>query len=537
MRNSTSQLSTADRRSGRGQRAWRAASLGVLLTVAALPLNLVWGQTGGAGTTVIKARRVYTAAGAPIENGLILVRDGRIVAVGAQLSIPEGAETIDLGTACITPGLIDAHAAVDSQLTEGVAEGGRRRGGMWDQIATAAGGAPKAPTAALDADGCCGFAAEVHEVSCPHAGMVLPPTCEGICPHCGQPVAPVAPTSGEAWAEGVPRQRSSAEQASEVTPHLRVVDTLNLLSTDFTRLMREGVTTVWVSPDSASVIGMRGAIVKTAGPAGKRIVRAADAVKASMGGDSIRRGVGNQMPRPSRGGGVSFLTRRPTTRMGVAWVFRKAFYDAMKAAAGGVIGGADSPPAQAFETLLAVLAGEVPLRIQARMQHDIMVAIELANELRIGGESPKSGYRFILEEGTEAYQCLAELKSARIPVIFGPIFDAPRGYRGFGEANDPRLTTATRLRDAGIRFALTANDLREEEGLARQAMMAIRYGLTPAEALGAVTAVPAELLDLKGNVGTVEQGAAADLVAWNGEPFAADSRPVWVMIDGVVVMK
>ncbi|MCG3127149.1 MAG: Imidazolonepropionase [Phycisphaerae bacterium] len=523
----------------RGQAAGSGVLIALLVASSVLGAS-AWGQDDPSGTTVIKVRRVYTAAGEPIEHGMVVVRDGRIVAVGADLKIPEGAATIDLGEACLTPGLIDAHAAIDSEIPDAAVAAGRRRGGMWEQISTVAQSSPQAPLAAADADGCCGgSAAEVHEVPCPHqAGMALPPTCEGICPHCGQPVAPAAPPGGAAgFAEGVPRQRSFAEQASEVTPHLRVADTLNLFSTDFTRLMREGVTTVWVSPDSASVIGMRGAVVKTAGAAGKRVVRAADAVKASMGGDSIRRGAGNQMPRPSRGGGVTFMTRRPTTRMGVAWVFRKAFYDARRAAAGGGVSGADSPPAPAIDVLLAVLSGDVPLRIQARMQHDIMVAIELANELRIGGESPKHGYRFILEEGTEAYQCLAELKSAGIPVIFGPIFDTPRGYRGFGEANDPRLTTATQLRDAGIRFALTANDLREEEGLARQAMMAMRFGLTRGEALRAVTAVPAELLGLKGSVGTIEEGAAADLVAWNGEPFAAESRPLWVMVDGAVVMK
>ena len=46
----------------------------------------------------------------PIENASILVRDGRIEAVGASVSVPAGAEEIDLGSRTCLPGLIDLHA-------------------------------------------------------------------------------------------------------------------------------------------------------------------------------------------------------------------------------------------------------------------------------------------------------------------------------------------------------------------------------------------------------------------------------------------
>lgn len=47
----------------------------------------------------------------PIPNGLILVDGNRIKAVGSQddLSIPSGAEVVDLGTSTLLPGLIDTH--------------------------------------------------------------------------------------------------------------------------------------------------------------------------------------------------------------------------------------------------------------------------------------------------------------------------------------------------------------------------------------------------------------------------------------------
>ena len=185
------------------------------------------------------------------------------------------------------------------------------------------------------------------------------------------------------------------------------------------------------------------------------------------------------------------------------------------------------PPRQALPVLQQVLDGEIPLRIQARMQHDVFTALRLAAEFKL---------KFILEEATEAYRCLPQLKAADVPVIFGPIYMAPTGYRRFsGEANRPRLNTPKQLADAGIEFALTAQELRDEEGLLRQGMYAVRHGLSPEQALRAITATPASLLGLSGKLGVVAPGASADLVVWNTEPFDATSRPLLVMIDGRVV--
>lgn len=521
----------------------------IAAAIAASLTALTWGQgkdakSAAATVIAIKAKLVYTAGGAPIENAIIIVRDGKLDSLGAGLQIPEGANVIEIANAVVTPGLIDAHTALDSDAGEMPARNARRRN-MWERMANEQ--AERKQNASRL------FAAQAEDPAagqdvCPHPE--LHDFCEGICPHCGAVV-----THGEAdLAVGANPAGSTAEQSSEVTPQLRVLDSINLLSNDFERLMRGGVTTVWVSPDSASVIGMRGAIVKTAGALKTRVVREADAVKASMGGDSFRRGAYNIRPIA---GMVSFMTRRPTTRMGVAWVFRKAFYDAMLEDRGGEMHGADTPPSEALPTLVGLLRGEIPLRIQARKQHDILTALRLAEEFGLGvtghespavadwrksGKTSRSGdvpaYPLIIEEATEAYRCLPELKAAGVPLIYGPIFDEPEGFRSWtGEANEPRLNTAQQLRDAGIKFALTANDLRDEEGLVRQAMSAVRYGLSKEEALKAVTSVPAELMGLGGKVGTLAPGAAADLVVWSGEPFEGASRAMLVMIDGQVVYR
>ena len=55
---------------------------------------------------------IYTMAGAPLKDGVVLMRDGKITALGPKVSvkIPEGYRILQ--AAVVTPGLIDAHATV-----------------------------------------------------------------------------------------------------------------------------------------------------------------------------------------------------------------------------------------------------------------------------------------------------------------------------------------------------------------------------------------------------------------------------------------
>lgn len=65
-------------------------------------------RTGRAGTFAITNARIVIVTGAVIENGTVVIQDGRIAAVGAAVSIPSGAEKIDGKGLSVYPGLIDA---------------------------------------------------------------------------------------------------------------------------------------------------------------------------------------------------------------------------------------------------------------------------------------------------------------------------------------------------------------------------------------------------------------------------------------------
>ena len=60
----------------------------------------------------VKGNTVWTMAGSPIENGVVLIKDGKIEAVGpaSSVSIPAGYRVIS--AQILTPGLVDAHTVI-----------------------------------------------------------------------------------------------------------------------------------------------------------------------------------------------------------------------------------------------------------------------------------------------------------------------------------------------------------------------------------------------------------------------------------------
>ncbi|MCK4908426.1 MAG: amidohydrolase [Planctomycetes bacterium] len=57
----------------------------------------------------IKGGKIFTMAGRPIDNGVLLIEKDKIKGVGRNIKIPRGTKVINAGGKFITPGLIDAH--------------------------------------------------------------------------------------------------------------------------------------------------------------------------------------------------------------------------------------------------------------------------------------------------------------------------------------------------------------------------------------------------------------------------------------------
>jgi imidazolonepropionase-like amidohydrolase len=85
---------------------------------AALPAAVA---AQGSGVTVIQDATLLTVTHGTIEHGSILIRDGKIAAVGKNVKAPAGATVIDAAGQFVIPGIIDCHShiAVDGSVNEG----------------------------------------------------------------------------------------------------------------------------------------------------------------------------------------------------------------------------------------------------------------------------------------------------------------------------------------------------------------------------------------------------------------------------------
>lgn len=80
-------------------------ALAMFLTFASAPAS-------GQDAIAVTGELVYTMAGAPIQNGVVLIRNGKIERVGPASSVPVPAGVRVINAKVVTPGLIDAHTVV-----------------------------------------------------------------------------------------------------------------------------------------------------------------------------------------------------------------------------------------------------------------------------------------------------------------------------------------------------------------------------------------------------------------------------------------
>ncbi len=78
-----------------------------------------------AQTTLIEHATIYTGTGERIDDGAVLLRDGKVAAIGKQVNVPAGALVIDAKGKFVTPGLIDVHSHLGVYPSPSVAATGQ----------------------------------------------------------------------------------------------------------------------------------------------------------------------------------------------------------------------------------------------------------------------------------------------------------------------------------------------------------------------------------------------------------------------------
>ncbi len=98
----------------------RLLAVAAILTLVPTIGTRVAGQATQPRVVALRGGTVLTVTKGTIPNGTVILRDGKIAAVGSNITIPQGAETVDTTGQFVSPGLIDAHSHIaNDSINEG----------------------------------------------------------------------------------------------------------------------------------------------------------------------------------------------------------------------------------------------------------------------------------------------------------------------------------------------------------------------------------------------------------------------------------
>ena len=118
-RQTVAEASRRERRD-RGDREEGSEDAAVDPSAAPIPMSQDKGAFRSDAVTFITGATILTASNGTIEDGDIVIRNGRIAEVGTGLGRPNGATVVDASGMFVTPGIIDAHSHMAAEaINEG----------------------------------------------------------------------------------------------------------------------------------------------------------------------------------------------------------------------------------------------------------------------------------------------------------------------------------------------------------------------------------------------------------------------------------
>jgi imidazolonepropionase-like amidohydrolase len=179
------------------------------------------------------------------------------------------------------------------------------------------------------------------------------------------------------------------------------------------------------------------------------------------------------------------------------------------------------------EVLARVVNGEVPLIVQANRAGEIRGLLQ--------GTANQDRLRLVVAGGTEALSCAKQLAERRVPVLVWP---ALRGKGAPDEYEGSDLALAGRLVREGVTILLGTGGANPSASrdLPLLAELAIGNGLEREQAFEALTIGAARSLDVADRLGSVERGKDAELLVLDGEPLTGTTSVRYVISGGRVVV-
>ncbi len=299
------------------------------------------------------------------------------------------------------------------------------------------------------------------------------------------------------------------EGTEPVTPELRALDAINPMDPAFHDALAAGITSVMVGPGSANVVGGQFVFMKTHGRSiDKMVVKHPAAMKVAFG----------ENPKTAYGDKDMY----PSTRMATAAMLRKTLFEARQYwndKVSGELTGEDFN----MESWIPVLKGEIPMKAHAHRADDILTAIRIAKEF---------GVDITIDHCTEGHLIVEEIRESGYPAIIGPDLTA----RSKPEVQYMNFKTNKVLSEAGIMTAITTDHpVSLIQYLPLCAGLAVKMGMSEAEALRAITIHAAKICRVDDRVGSLKKGKDADIAVFSGNPLEIKTRTLWTVIDGEIV--
>lgn len=386
----------------------------------------------------LKGGKVITISDRVIDNGTILIDDGKIKAVGKNIKVPKDAEIVDISGKIVMPGLIDAM------------------------------------------------------------------TYYGIDP------------------------KNLNESLKQISPELRIIESYYPFGT-FSEgtgeirandLLSGGITTIYIAPGDATILGGQGAVVQTAATSfDEMIMQSPSAIDITLG---------------SKPGKINRKENRtPVTKMAAISQLRETFIKAEEYKNG------DKPRDLSMESVGLLLERKIPARIQANSPGDIRSAMNLASEFN---------FDLIIDGGASSDMYIQEIIKNKIPIILGPVSHPYISGDEIPELSEyPSIDEglAGRLDNAGIKIAFGSfsyglGSLAKGitgKWLLIDAAISTGYGMSEESVLRSLTLSAAEILNIDDKVGSIEVNKNADLIILNGNPLSIKTWVEQVYISGKLVYR
>lgn len=195
----------------------------------------------------------------------------------------------------------------------------------------------------------------------------------------------------------------------------------------------------------------------------------------------------------------------------------------------------EKPPRKPVsDEILALVKGEIALRISVNSVSDIRSMVQLSEEL---------DYKLVIVGGGESWVISDELAAADVSVVL-----TPRNRRSATFGQEDRsgtwIETPRVLEETGVPFAIEALSSsislgglagRDLTSLPLEAAFAVRGGASERKALAALTIEPAKMLGLDDRIGSLEVGKDADLLVLNGPPLDYRTYVETAVVNGNIV--